>query len=1171
MNLELIEEADIIELKKNLKDDFEKLINEKEQFEQEIQYLSLKLEDMTGHGEILELAFSEANRLAAQTEEEAKKRALQVVAETEIIISHQFSQSKMMEKEIGQLEDEFHFYLRLIEELKEFQNNRLENQALPQQNNQPFPVNIEEISHKHASVYSFKLVAFVNARHFVTFGEKSGPVHAHSWQVQIDAHVPAERAELVAFAKILDQVKKVMGFYENKVLNEVFPFDRIHPTTENISLYFFNRLEDVLAEVGLSLGKVTVWETPTRGIEVTSRYKEFDGILSGQREETNSQSVIKQTSINESEVYQEVAAAAEISDEVINPVGEHLEIPLNEEKILMPGFSFKPLSLLIAVMTVGLFGLAINYQILFSTASHFTWNTDAINHLFKAEYLYSTISKGNMTPLLTEYWNTGPTITYHLTLPYYLLALLRFFSPDIFLAGKYYLAACTLAGGLSWLLLARFVGLWQSVLLSVIWMLWLGNVSLIFAQGNIPLVLVVNLLPALLAVVLSLMGRKPSLISFLPKIILVQVIALSQPKAAVILGFCLVVYFLLAWIFKACSFPAAIRGILFYFVGLMTSAWWLLPVTPDLFFNDALKGSQEYLGSILMPDMHYSAGSAFYLHWEIAFVGVVLSVLLTWNAKLAWAKSLAVSGVIFSLLTFPFMQKVYQVLPFSQMAWPADFSGIAAVTLLASAFAFQPRSQGQGFLYKKYRLEFLLIVIFSFMMINSVLAFPEARRNASEIEGDFVENSLQEGQVWRQALIDLSPGDSPETSFLLANGLSKMGLGWIWQGGATSGMLSLQNKGMELQYYPYLMRTSLFHGITSLMIKNDSIRRPEEFRQAAELAGYRFVSNQGDVSLWQKSDRPFLIKKMTKGLLIGKQAGLMALRFPGLEVGFSNYLDDYSLDYLSKYPLVVLTGAEWRSESRSERLAVDYAGAGGRLIVDLAGVPKSVLSKQPEFLGVYGEPVVLPDSLVVFGQGKNVYLPQTLSPTAENSSYVPMGLDHVELSFDYYGNTASIFGYKEVGGARIGFLGANVAKMAVFSGDDAALKLVQGVLDVPVDFTPGTTVPLTDFQAAAGSYEMKYQSDQDFTAIVPVPALKGIKVYIDGMPVSSYVFEDLLQLDLPAGSHTIKMTYPTSLIKAENVVVSLLALFLALTGYLLQRRRVRFSRGEERNCDSEQM
>jgi len=217
LNLELVEEADTIELVNNLKADLEKLINEKELLEQEIQHLSVRLEEKSNEEKILELAFSEANRLATLTQDEAKHRAIKVVSEAEVKVAEYFSQYKKMENEIEQLENEIQCYSRFNEELMSIQN--MENLALYDFKNTP--VSIKEISHIKATVYSFMLVAFVNARHFVTFGGKSGPVHAHSWQVQIDAHVPTEKAELVAFARIIDQVKKAMGFYENKVLNEV--------------------------------------------------------------------------------------------------------------------------------------------------------------------------------------------------------------------------------------------------------------------------------------------------------------------------------------------------------------------------------------------------------------------------------------------------------------------------------------------------------------------------------------------------------------------------------------------------------------------------------------------------------------------------------------------------------------------------------------------------------------------------------------------------------------------------------------------------------------------------------------------------------------------------------------------------------------------------------------
>lgn len=220
-------------------------------------------------------------------------------------------------------------------------------------------------------------------------------------------------------------------------------------------------------------------------------------------------------------------------------------------------------------------------------------------------------------------------------------------------------------------------------------------------------------------------------------------------------------------------------------------------------------------------------------------------------------------------------------------------------------------------------------------------------------------------------------------------------------------------------------------------------------------------------------------------LFIGKQAGLLAMRFPGAELGYSKFLD------------------------------------------------------------VYGEPVVLPDSLTVFGQGTSVNVSEQLSQVSYYSSFVPMGLDQV----DYYGNKASVFGYKNVGGARIGFLGANLTKIAVLSGDNSALKFIQKIFDLPLDFEPGNFVPLTNFQIISNGYEMGYRSEHALTAIVPVANLKGTKVFLDGMPISNEEFEDLIQLELPAGSHYLKIAYPSSIFKVQDIGISLLALVLVIILY----------------------
>ena len=49
------------------------------------------------------------------------------------------------------------------------------------------------------------------------------------------------------------------------ILNHEYPFNLIQPTTENIAMCFFNRLDQSLNELGLSLEELDLWGAPTRG------------------------------------------------------------------------------------------------------------------------------------------------------------------------------------------------------------------------------------------------------------------------------------------------------------------------------------------------------------------------------------------------------------------------------------------------------------------------------------------------------------------------------------------------------------------------------------------------------------------------------------------------------------------------------------------------------------------------------------------------------------------------------------------------------------------------------------------------------------------------------------------------------------------------------------------
>ncbi|MCH8745392.1 MAG: hypothetical protein IIB31_07070, partial [Chloroflexi bacterium] len=98
------------------------------------------------------------------------------------------------------------------------------------------------------------------------------------------------------------------------------------------------------------------------------------------------------------------------------------------------------------------------------------WGSDTWGHLVKAVYLQEQIAQGVVYPDLFPGWYNGiQMLRYHAPLPYYLLVGLSKLTPNIWWAGNLFLALSSLAGGLSFLLYRRWLGLLPAYGPLIIW------------------------------------------------------------------------------------------------------------------------------------------------------------------------------------------------------------------------------------------------------------------------------------------------------------------------------------------------------------------------------------------------------------------------------------------------------------------------------------------------------------------------------------------------------------------------------------------------------------------------------------------------------------------------------------------------------------------------------
>lgn len=274
-------------------------------------------------------------------------------------------------------------------------------------------------------------------------------------------------------------------------------------------------------------------------------------------------------------------------------------------------------------------------------------------------------------------------------------------------------------------------------------------------------------------------------------------------------------------------------------------------------------------------------------------------------------------------------------------------------------------------------------------------------------------------------------------------------------------------------------------------------------------------------------------------------------------MGTSLKVDDYSFDELSSYETLVLAGFDWRDRQAAETLVKQVAQAGVRVLVDLTGVRDDPLARQPYFLGVWGEGIFLGhDALRLEGEGQTYQLLPFSSEFPSWKAYTPQGLDRDILQHPYFGMWSTALGYKQFGAGRVWFVGLNLPYHAVLTQDPVVIKLLGDLLEMPAgQGNAYASVPLDDYLASPRGYRFSYTLERADRLLVPVADHDGMHVSVDGQPVRTASFENLLAFDAPAGRHQVSVTIARPLIYLVGILCSVLALAGVCIAILLPRPR----------------
>ena len=94
-------------------------------------------------------------------------------------------------------------------------------------------------------------------------------LHGHRFRVVVKVRASKldDTGLAYDFVELKAKLKAILERFDHTTLNDIPPFDKINPSSENIASTIYNELKTALKEAPVKLDAVAVWESPESGVE----------------------------------------------------------------------------------------------------------------------------------------------------------------------------------------------------------------------------------------------------------------------------------------------------------------------------------------------------------------------------------------------------------------------------------------------------------------------------------------------------------------------------------------------------------------------------------------------------------------------------------------------------------------------------------------------------------------------------------------------------------------------------------------------------------------------------------------------------------------------------------------------------------------------------------------
>jgi 6-pyruvoyltetrahydropterin/6-carboxytetrahydropterin synthase len=114
-------------------------------------------------------------------------------------------------------------------------------------------------------MYEVSVQEHFDAAHYLRgYRGKCESLHGHRFQVAASVRVKQTNDIGLAydFVQLKEQLRGILGRFDHTCLNEISPFDKINPSSENIASTIYSELKALLQGTNTPISSIQVWESP---------------------------------------------------------------------------------------------------------------------------------------------------------------------------------------------------------------------------------------------------------------------------------------------------------------------------------------------------------------------------------------------------------------------------------------------------------------------------------------------------------------------------------------------------------------------------------------------------------------------------------------------------------------------------------------------------------------------------------------------------------------------------------------------------------------------------------------------------------------------------------------------------------------------------------------------